>query len=505
MSSARCTLKIGLARPQGGDRSALEYTFKWHLPGRETAQPVIHLIASEQGLPDDPTSMDEFESWRRRKLPDDVVENLRRPLLDHRPDTVWLDFERPRAHLTLIPWEMLLQPLFDCAVARVSPLGDIAGTPADFGPRAHPPTLALCASMPRAKSDFDLITLVSRTVRSFVEATPNVGAIHVFVDSDQRSSVSLEFESLLSAGLEIEIHDPNKTEVSGRREQSIEDTGGAIVNPWMTWMAETLVGQRIDAVAFCCHGYHRYRKGALSFARSPRVNDDAAWSRFVGGEQLSGLLERLGSRLLMLQSPPHNFSAPGLFAVAEVIAQLRTGTVAIHDASIETGFDTLSTVFARALGERQVEIPKSAALSLFMMPGPSRPGPSRRYRGLTPQEALEIRYGSPSQPKGVLDSTAPRRPRGERTEMDPAHIDLSDAEVFEDDVFEDARPASFTKSALAFDERIGWVAASKRRIENSRFQQERSASPSANATRDGVEDALELVAQLVAKHSGEST
>ncbi len=490
MLSDRHTLSIGLARTEGDGEPSLEYTFRWSLrAGIEDPLP-IRLAASEEGLPANPVSIPQLEDWRPGRLPPSFIEDLRRPLLDDRPDIVWLDFERPRAHLALIPWERLLQPIFHCAVARAHPLSDAIGklTRAD---NPYPPNLAICASMPVAKAEFDLATLVCRLTSSFAKAVPEDGMVHVFVDSGHRDTVLYELESAEIRGPQIKIHDAGQTGISTDRSSTIEDTGGKIVNPWMTWMVGALEGRRIDAVAFCCHGYHRYHKGALAFARSPRVNDDHAWSRFVGAEQLAVLLERLGSRLLLLESPAHNFSAPGLFAVAEGVGQLRPGPVAIHDASMDSDFRAARGLFAQALGDLVDDIPASPALSLSTSPFPSR---RRRFRSAR-ERLLGASYGSPSRPRGTDHKPASDVDLG-------SHEALGEVVGPEDVVLESTGGPA--KAIRALDDGSGWMAASKRRIESTWSLQAgvSSSSDTHEAARAGVEEALELVAQLMEKHRG---
>jgi hypothetical protein len=108
-----------------------------------------------------------------------------------------------------------------------------------------------------------------------------------------------------------------------------------IESPWLLWMREALQGRSVDLVHFLGHGYMAGAKGALGFAESPVLNQDASWCRFVGSDELNLFLCQVGAWSVAIDSPIDNYSEMGLRAVADDLAQRRPGPTLHHESRLD--------------------------------------------------------------------------------------------------------------------------------------------------------------------------
>ncbi len=317
---------------------------------------------------------EELGAWYRLTLDDTVAQWLRERIRGYAiPDSLWVRLIRPTGGLHLVPWERLLEPLLDIPVLRLPQLPSAALRAVDDL------DVAICASMPEAKTPFPLPVLVAAAVEAVQSIRRPRAVAHVFVDAGAFAEVRAVLQGFPAD--RVRLHDPTEAAGLDPAPQGRPDQAGEIESPWLAWMARALGGTTVDVAHFLCHGWPGDGTGALAFAESSLVNRDHWWARFVGPQQLSAFLDRVGAWSLVLGSPPGNFSPAALYALADQIGQLRPGPLLLYDAGWDTGGTkqaALDGAYRFLYQDPPGRLPTSPALSMRCLP--KRPSHSPRAR-----------------------------------------------------------------------------------------------------------------------------
>lgn len=270
------------------------------------------------------------EAYRGRgfDLPDDVAGAMAGSLQGRAQpgEPIWLQIGASSGHLAVVPWERLLQPALGAPILRIP---NFVADPEFVSGRLR---LALCASSPRAKTPFDVPSYTRDLITAVQGAVPQGTEIHVFADQAAFHAV----HSLADAcppGHIVHVHDPRGAAPfgTGKVDRSLSNASDRLTSPWLLWIQSVLSGNPVDAVHFICPGFFRSDQGALALARSPLVNEDPAWSHFVGSQQLIAFLDLVGAWATAFSPPYESVWAIGLRLLADKLAWRRPGALLIHD------------------------------------------------------------------------------------------------------------------------------------------------------------------------------
>jgi hypothetical protein len=276
-------------------------------------------------------------------------------------EPLWIELAAPKGGLIFLPWERWLTPIFERPILR---LPRYALQPVQ--PSGHL-DIAYCSSAPLAKVAVPVSELAADTAAALRRAEV-AATLHVFVDAGLAAEVTRQLED---RGLgDAAVIYPADLAPTGTAEIT---TGGTspLSSPWLRWMSEALSGRGVDLVHFANHGYLARGRGSLAFANTPTVNDDPAWARFVGAAELTRFLDLVGAGGLILTSPPQDFSASGLLALADEVVASRPGPVLFHDAAHDREADGLGAGLGFLLGDGAP--PRAPAVTLWAHPDRLQP------------------------------------------------------------------------------------------------------------------------------------
>ena len=290
---------------------------------------------------------------------------------------LWLSFPRYSGYLPVLPWERLLKARLNTPILRLSYT--------DVQPiRSREALDALvCFSFPKAK---ELLAVSSSTYMTpeqtieyfFTNIPQNLApytTFHVFADEAVYPLLTAIRDR--NPGFRILAYDPE-----GARRYSAPDADPLLANvakeqlenPWLLWMRDSLGSTSIDLAHFICHGYLGKEDGLLALSRSPLLNDDERWSRFIGLRQLCTFLDQVGAWSVALSSVAANYSISGLRMLQDQIARFRPGPVLFHDMARDpqrTGWDE---AFQYAYAVEEAQAPMSDAVSICCHPDWALPG-----------------------------------------------------------------------------------------------------------------------------------
>jgi hypothetical protein len=335
--------------------------------GHSDPRDVVRCSLSDLGLP---TTLEGLEPVNDEfKIPDRVVSKLGKALdrFQFSPDVcvpdgteVWLEFPNPRGALYVMPWERLLRPL-ERQLLRV-PYHAVRPPPAGGALR-----VAICATTPMAKTQFDVATVLEQIVRQYEDATVRTLLLHVFTDQGSHSLVA---NRLRTGGRHVIVHDPAGAEEYRPPPRSTQISMTAkLSNPWLLWMRDATEGQPLDVVHVVSHGYMSGDQGAIAMAVSPTRNSDAQLSRFIGAIELNTFLTQVGAWGLVLSGPEENYSEAGQREVADAIAQVRPGFAVMHDFSRDEQCLQLGTLLGSVLDSPRSFDPLDA-MTCWVHPNP---------------------------------------------------------------------------------------------------------------------------------------
>jgi hypothetical protein len=276
------------------------------------------------------------------------------------PDApLWLAFRSPAGLLPAHAWEAVIQPALGRPVLREAYLSLASPMEAD------PLTVVVCASAPVSKSDFDVVDAVARLVRQVTAAPAREVNVHVFADAGVYPLLTDQFEGL-APGRTVIVHDPSTADYEAPTlAKTIIDEPG-VRNPWLRWVSDRLPSRApVSVVHFAAHGYESLGLGAVALAETPNLNRDRDAARFVGPEQIAGLLTRLGAWGVGFASPPRNHSPKGLWLLADGLARRVPGPVFVHQLMESGGPDSAAAMYRYLC---QPAEPPNAPLSVYLHP-----------------------------------------------------------------------------------------------------------------------------------------
>lgn len=445
------TLQVSL---KGSDKSVKgSVHFELFVLGGSVAS--IETTCQEMGLPDNFNDLRQNYRYSEPefRIPESVAEALRAALDERgvRDKPLWLQLNPPGSSLTLVPWERLLQPGLEAQLLRLSFFPTSGALP-----RWDSLDVVLCASAPVSKGSMPVVDLVGELTKHILDLRGGRTTLHIFADQENYDSLKYGLGNQTVGKHGVRLYDPATAAnyQPAERSRELRDEPGRIVNPWLAWMADTLAGQAIDLVQFMCHGFIYMDQGALALSESPSVNQDSRLARFVGVRQLNAFLDRVGANSVSLISPPHNFSVLGLRVLTEQIARLRPGVALLHDQERDEEFKDLRTAY-RSLFAKSANKPlRSSAVSLYCSPAAINTADKARVRGM-----------------------------GRGSSIDGSGEENDDAQV------------------LSKEEGV-WIASGLRWLErtSSQIVEETVDPESQTATKEGIEEALKFVSDLLEKH-----
>jgi hypothetical protein len=289
-------------------------------------------------------------------LPEDFVQALSAKLPFAKDVPLWLKFGMPAGYLRLIPWDSLFHSALDRPILR---LIDLESPP----PRELSPVLdvALCASEPRAKSDFSIVEVLSKLVESILAANARKSvAFHVFADAHNYDALRATLKP------EVKVHGYTPPRPRTRTGTGLEATP-PISSAWLRWICAELGGP-VDVVHFVCHGYLAADQGWLAVAETSTKRTVETWSRFIGGTELDEFLVLCGAWSVVFTSPPRNVSRTGLRLLANQISEEGRRYALMHDLSADDDCAQLSKAYRFLFHGEPSLAPGSSALSIYCHP-----------------------------------------------------------------------------------------------------------------------------------------
>ncbi|WP_256840294.1 hypothetical protein [Ornithinimicrobium faecis] len=264
-------------------------------------------------------------------LPSDVLFELsqRIPGLgssDSPPDNaLWLELVSPRGYLHLVPWEQLLQPLG-------RPLVRLPNY--TVRPQAQSQTLevALCASTPVFRGEFDPPATLARLARLWVTMAGKPTTVHLFCDQWAHAQVAE-----LVADLDgVHVADPSGW-------GAVAHPASMVSNAWLEWIGGTLEGRALDVVHLVGYGYLSAGRGAVALAATP-TSSAREHAEFVGAAQLAQFVASRGAWTFVVSGPPDNYSGAALRDVADSLAINSPGISIAHDLTLDPDVNQLTRV-----------------------------------------------------------------------------------------------------------------------------------------------------------------
>jgi hypothetical protein len=370
------------------------------------------------------------------------------------PDNVlWLHLDHPYGYLGLVPWETLSQDL-GLPVLR---LPDVIAPP----PRETPSGLdvALCASSPVARSQFDVVRAVANFSEDAAAGMQRQVRLHVFADRELFPQLKQDVARAPSPNVTITIYDPSEagSYAIPERDWALPEGEQTLRNPWLLWVRNAMRGRSLDVVHFIGHGYVAQERGALAVAESPIFNEDRKAARFIGGAELIPFLTQVGAWSVAFTSPPEVTLDTGLRLLADELGQRRPGSVLHHTAGVDPAWSALVQAYV-----------------FLYTPHPTKP-PAHESIFIYCQPSQVLRFED-VQPETVL-------PQG--TDVDHA-----------------------VQAAFATDNVPVWLAASQRYLEQCSFQASqirKAAAPDETRSVDEfevVKSTLQQLQGVVARFSG---
>lgn len=355
------TLQLTLDRsqPKGFPSGRLQLTL---LRGREEILPPLYQDA-QTVLPQNMQTLRRQNSDIEGEIFPDLVDQLRSQINPQEP--LWLEFKPPLATVPYAAWEKILASL-DVSVLH---LPHYLLPPITLKNISEGIDIALFGSMPRAKAAFSMLDVLQEAVSQFLTQFNEQSRLHLFVDQARSKSLVNWIEQEVPETLQrrLVVHDPAgaaEFEPPSRdsRVRTFEPSGpdsrerarvDQLVNPWLLWIEKVLRDQTIDVIHFFGHGYLGPENGAIALAESPNVNLDAFWSRFVGAAEIHRLMDTLGAWCFVVGAIVPNFSLPGLRVMVDQLSRRRSGLYFLDD--LRDGWnETVYSYLAGnlALGER---------------------------------------------------------------------------------------------------------------------------------------------------------
>jgi hypothetical protein len=302
-------------------------------------------------------------------IPESVLTAIRAELVPN--EILWFELASPSGNLAMVPWERLLLAHLDVPIVRLPYLLVPPSMPASN------PQVVLCASSPRAKAALELDELLEITTYAILDAVMGEVLVHIFTDQPIYHSLQRRLEEVVVPAGEasgVRLYDPDQagSDQIDRRALDPNEPQGYVENPWLRWISGALAGRGVDVVHFVCHSYLGQNQGMLAFAESPARNEDRAWSRFIGAQQLSTFLNLVGAWSVVFTSPPTDYSVLGARMLLDGLARVRPSNLLLHDLHDNLSSDAISNPILGAyqflLDRYEIDPPESPTLSLYCHP-----------------------------------------------------------------------------------------------------------------------------------------
>jgi hypothetical protein len=272
---------------------------------------------------------------------------------------LWVWLVKPYGPLGAVPWEQLW-PTAGIPVLRLP----------DVLPDSRPPTstidVAICASGPRVKGPSPVAQTVPQVMRS-VSVIGHPVRFHVFADSGSHGMLIGEIDHL---GIDVEVYDWNEDMATPPARSSREARRRPEpMNPWLSWMAQSVRKRSFDFVQFVSHGYLLGDEGTLALSRDP---DDIDAVTHIGAAQLLDFLPKVGAYGVVFTSTEQNYSLSGLRILADSIGSRRAGPVMLHDVASRDPDEVSHEVshgYRLMLGKEAVaDAPEAGSLMMYVQP-----------------------------------------------------------------------------------------------------------------------------------------
>ncbi|WP_155917900.1 hypothetical protein [Marmoricola sp. URHB0036] len=357
-----------------------------------------------------------------------LLEDMVRSALEKtEPNVLWLQLAEPFGYLALVPWERLLQALFDVTVVRLPTLTLSRRTPHDSL------QVAILVAVPDRERPGPLRTTLHGTAVAATNSIPGSGARARAADSDVEGksrgrrnrraieSRALEVDRVVRAVLHgstrrtttvhviptlwtyhelrkmwhglkrtnVVLHDPRVLQKQVRAEQS--DTGETRRIPWLRLLKAAQGGEQADVVHLICGAQVTDSKARLVLADPMKRTPDVS-SRFVSISSLIATLDELGAWSLCLSSPAGSKSSAQMRYLGCRIAEMRPGPVLVTDLSADPGCGEVEAGYQFLYAQEQGTPPRLTHGMLVSEPTRA------------PDDLLPLTYG--------VASSADARPRG---------------------------------------------------------------------------------------------
>jgi hypothetical protein len=298
--------------------------------GGGTRTEVVRCTLGDLGLPENLAGAGSIRD-ADLKVPSRVMEALSAAVKAVGPSpmqpesALWLEFPSPRGFLYVVPWERLLEPLGRCMFRLPNHM---------VRPEAPGSTLevAICASTPLAKEGFEPIPIMVDLTASYLRHTGRDATVHLFADAHWVDALRAEISRESDLTDHVVVHDPAESApLRTPTRTATLSMDAEVVNPWLTWIMQSMAGRPLDIVHFLSHGHLTGDLGAIAVARRPTLDNDREMARFIGSIEMTTFLSQVGAWGLMLSGPPNNVCEAGLRQLADAVAMVLPGVALTHD------------------------------------------------------------------------------------------------------------------------------------------------------------------------------
>jgi hypothetical protein len=292
------------------------------------------------------------------KLPDYISSGLQYVFAEKGNSSapIWLSLVLPYGYLPMVPWESLLQPVFQTPLLRL-------------------PHLPLKPLMP--SESLDVIICIARdTTCSLEEIARQLKAkisshrgritrLYIFGGKELQPMLERVKQDFESPRLPITFYDPA---AAPDYRTARRDCNPMLQNPWLIWMQWALEKKSADLAYFIADGSLSRAQSFLHFSSSPLKDVDPNWGADVGVEELSLFLNQVGCWSTGFSASSEAYGSASLRMLQEDLAHVRPGPIFLYDSVTDPGCIGLSAALEFLYGVRNAPPPSSSALSLFCHP-----------------------------------------------------------------------------------------------------------------------------------------
>ncbi len=244
---------------------------------------------------------------------------------------LWLQISQDSAEAALMRWEGAIHRLTDRGTLRIP---NFLKNPFLPGPVKK---IAICASEPRAKGNWNLPKEIQKLLQALKSAL-SIGysrtEITLFLPREKQFSEGALNSYLETLATLFEGHDftLNLATVADASLEPSPQTRAIsrstdVTNPWLLWIMNHYGPTGVAAVHFICPGYTSNNQGALALAESPTQNIDANWARFVGQDELMSFYDAVGASIIGFTALGSDRWTEGIHRLAYALSWLRPGAV----------------------------------------------------------------------------------------------------------------------------------------------------------------------------------